>query len=27
VRSEKPGSMNLTADQIAEILEEDDVSS
>jgi hypothetical protein len=27
VRSAKPGSLNLTGDQIAEILEEDDVSS
>ena len=27
VRSAKPGSLNLTGDRIAEILEEDDVSS
>jgi len=27
VRSAKPGSLNLTSDQIADILEEEDVSS
>jgi hypothetical protein len=27
VRSAKPGSLNLTGDRIAEIMEEDDVSS